>query len=159
MKIKRFLALIGIHIFIIMLICNCTPIRYVDTNPALTLKKDLREVSSSIVSVEIYYITPSVSIDIETNEEISDTVSELVLTEVKEFSTLENLDQIAYKYGWKDHINSVTLRIYPNHSHTHYYVYSARYFIINDDTNTSESNIDAYQTWNMEIVDLSTDNN
>jgi hypothetical protein len=158
MKMKRVLVSINI-IITILLLCSCTNSYIVDTNPALILKKDLKNISSSVISAEIYFIAPAVDIDVETNGEPPETVKESLLEKVKGFSTLENLDEIALKYGWKGHVWTISLNIYPNKSRTKYYLYTADYFKSSDATDTSESNIDAYKNWGGGTVDLTTKEN
>lgn len=83
-----------------------------------------------------------VSITKEPTQETLDTI----LEKVKSFTTVENMDEIARKVGWKQRVSQVYLRINTDKDDFIEHEYFSRYYktaVVED----REDNIDAYQTW------------
>lgn len=70
-----------------------------------------------------------------------------ILANVKQFSTIENITEIAKSVKWKSEIYEINLIIYSPSEEKPPIKYTASYFKTFDASNTSEENIDGYKTW------------
>jgi hypothetical protein len=133
--------------FIILLIVSgCSVTHKVNTKPIKALEKDLRGISETIESVKVTFTRPEVRFRINMSEEPTDEILDTLVTKVKTFSTEANMDLIAKKVNWPDHIWGVNLVINTDEDdQTVEHEYAAAYFKTSNDQ--SDENIDAYRTW------------
>lgn len=137
-----------IIIFLLTILTGCSITHRVNTDSSKALKKDLLKISEAVKSVEITFTRPAVTCRINMTGEPSPEELRSILARVKSFASVENLDEIARKVGWKDHIWRVYLTINTDdNEESAEHTYTAGYLKSSDQDDRSEDNIDAYQTW------------
>lgn len=73
---------------------------------------------------------------------------ESFLMELDEFSTVDNINEIACSVKWGLEISNIHLDInLDNNKKTIEHAYYARYFKTSDASDHSETNIEGYETW------------
>jgi hypothetical protein len=131
---------------ILLIVSGCSVTNKVNTQPIKALEKDLRGISETIKSVKVTFTRPEVRFRINMSEEPSDEILDTLVTKVKTFSTEANMDLIAKKVNWHDHIWTVNLVINTDEDdQTVEHEYTAAYYKTSNDQ--SDENIDAYKTW------------
>ena len=68
-------------------------------------------ISDAIKSVEISFRRPAVIYKVNMTKEPTQETLDTILGKVKSFTTVENMDEIARKVGWKQRVSQVYLRI------------------------------------------------
>jgi hypothetical protein len=134
-------------LFIISLIVSgCSVTHKVNTQPIKALEKDLKGISEAIKSIKVTFTRPEVRFRINMSEEPTDEILDKLVTKVKTFSTEANMDLIAKKVNWHDHIWTVNLAINTDDDDQNVeHEYTAAYYKTTNDQ--SVENIDAYRTW------------
>jgi len=131
---------------VLMTATGCSIEHNVSTNSSRAFKKDLMGISDAIKSVEISFRRPAVIYKVNMTKEPTQETLDTILGKVKSFTTVENMDEIARKVGWKQRVSQVYLRINTDKDDFIEHEYFSRYYktaVVED----REDNIDAYQTW------------
>lgn len=128
------------------ILSGCSVSSNVNTNSTNMLKKDLKAMSNSIKNVDVSFMRPQVTINIEMDENPQKETLNNVLEKVKKFTTVNNMDEIANKVGWKDHVWEVVLNVSTGKNKIEY-SYLTRYLKSANQSDQSKENIDAYKTW------------
>ncbi|MFK0522160.1 hypothetical protein ACINKY_08085 [Paenibacillus illinoisensis] len=82
------------------------------------------------------------------SEEPSKEELEFILTELDEFSTVDNINEIARSVKWGLEISNIYLDINTDQNkETIEHAYYARYFKTSDASDHSDTNIEGYETW------------
>ncbi|SFS72448.1 hypothetical protein [Paenibacillus sp. BC26] len=140
---------VGIMIIVIVLInSGCSVTHSVNTSSTVSLSNELKIEIPAIKNIKFTFTRPNLTINImmkedsPTEEKVHD-----ILAKVKQFSTIENINEIAKSVKWKSEIYDINLNIYSQSEKIAPIKYSASYFKTFDASNTSEENSDGYQTW------------
>lgn len=135
-------------IFIVLLIFTSCSITYpVNTKSTESLKKEIKSVSSTIKNVDVSFTRPQLTISVYFNYNTTPNEIETVLSKVKLFTSLKNMNEISHKVGWSGYIWEVNLFIFTyGNTTTPYVEYQASYYKTYDIDN-SPNNIDGYKTW------------
>lgn len=96
---------------VLMTVTGCSLEYNVSTNSASVFKKDLMEISDAIKSVEITFRCSAVIYKVNMTKEPTQETLDTILEKAKSFTTVENMDEIALKVGWKQRVSQVYLRI------------------------------------------------
>ncbi|WP_282940745.1 hypothetical protein [Paenibacillus sp. RC67] len=140
------LLLYCIFCVVIATISACSQTYSVTTASTTALKKELREMSEMITGFRCSFTRPQLTCRVAMSREPNEQLLESILVKVKAFSTLENLDEIARKVHWNDHVWRIRLLIETDRKASKpQYEYSAEYYRYNFDPRVQE--VDAYQTW------------
>lgn len=135
-------------LMVLMTISGCSIKHNVNTDSVKTFRKDLMEITHTIKSVDITFMRPSVTYKVNMTKEPTQEVLDAVLAKSKSFTTVDNMDKIAAKVRWQQHISRVYLRIDIDDDDAVEYEYSTSYYKTAR-VEDIEGNIDAYQTWNQ----------
>jgi hypothetical protein len=107
------------------------------------LKKEI----PAIQNIKYTFTRPDLTINIRMNDTPTEESVNSILDKVKQFSTIENINEIAKSVIWKSEISHINLIIYNQSEKKPTIKYIASYFKTSDASNTSEENIDGYKTW------------
>lgn len=140
--------LIAVLTGLLLLMMGCSTTHSVNIELTKNLTTDLKTLSPSIENVQFTFRRPNLycSIDMSKDPDIDEL--EAILTKMKEFSTVENINEIARSVNWGLEISNIYLDIHVNSDQkTIEYAYYARYFKTFDASDHSEANIEAYKIW------------
>lgn len=144
---KKILKLFSL-LSILILVSSCSVTDTVNTESTKALTQDLKEMSKSIKEVKFTFTRPELRIKINMKEEPSEETLDLILSDVKTFATVENVNEIAHSVGWELEVSDIQLVINGGKDKDSFeHVYFARYFKTFNASDYSKENIDAYQTW------------
>ena len=149
-SIKKYIKTCGIGTIIaliLLLTIGCSVTHAVKTSSTRSLTTELKEEVPAIKQVAYTFTRPNLTITINLKDNLSEEAEASVVDKVKQFSTDEtNISEIAESVNWNSEISNIYL-IIEHASEASSLRYSARYFKTYDASNTSEENIDGYQTW------------
>ncbi|WP_028547352.1 hypothetical protein [Paenibacillus sp. UNC451MF] len=132
----------------IVTIAACSQTYQVTTASTKALNQELREMSSTITLFRCSFTRPQLTCRVALSREPDEQLIDSLLVKVKAFSTLDNLDEIARKVHWNDHIWTIRLVVGTDRDvQTTQYEYSASYYRYHIDHSIQE--VDAYQTWSL----------
>ncbi|GIP53318.1 hypothetical protein J42TS3_23530 [Paenibacillus vini] len=139
---------IPIIICFLLLLAGCSTTHSIDTSSTRTLKKDLKDLSPSIKRVQFTFTRPNLFCRIDMRNEPSTEELESILAEFKEFSTMDNMNEIARSVKWGLEISEIHVDINTDQDKkTIEHAYYARYFKTFDASDHSEANIEGYRIW------------
>ncbi|WP_435921115.1 hypothetical protein [Paenibacillus sp. DYY-L-2] len=140
--------LIAILICFLIFLAGCSTTHRIETDSTKELTKDLKELSPSIGRVQFTFTRPNLFCRIDMSKEPSKEELESILTEIKKFSTIDNLNEIARSIKWGLEISNIYLDINTDEDKkTIEHAYYARYFKTFDASDHSETNIEGYKLW------------
>lgn len=140
--------LIAILICFLLFLAGCSTTYSVNTSSTKELTKELKELSSSIERVKFTFTRPNLFCRIDMSEEPSKEELESILTEIKKFSTIDNMNEIARSIKWGLDIANIYLDMNTDKDkQTIEHAYYARYFKTSDASDHSETNIEGYSIW------------
>ncbi len=141
--------LIAILICLLLFSAGCSITHNVNTVSIKELTQDLKELSPSIERVQFKFTRPNLYCRIDMSKEPSKEELESILTGIKEFSTVNNINEIARSFKWGLEISNIYLDINTDENQkTIEHAYYARYFKTFDTSDYSETNIEGYKIWN-----------
>ncbi len=144
---KLLLGLIIVFVAVTMII-GCSVTHSVNTKSTKTLEEDLEEISKSIENVKFTFTRPDLLISIDISEDPSRDDIQLILSKVKTFATVDNMNEIARSVKWNLEISEIRLVINSDEGNQAIkHAYFARYFKTFDASDKSKENIDGYKTW------------
>lgn len=133
-------------LFTILIGCSVT--HSVNTQSTKQLTKELKETTDSIRNVTFAFTRPNLFLDIALKEKPSKEMLDSMMAKVKAFATVDNMNEIAQSVNWHLEVSEIHLTIHADRDHQRIvHTYLARYFKTSDASDTSQENIDAYQTW------------
>ncbi|NEW08997.1 hypothetical protein GK047_23675 [Paenibacillus sp. SYP-B3998] len=146
---------IAFRLFIFLIICTmtigCSVSHTVSTKPTKSLAEDLKQISKSIRNVKFTFTRPDLFIDIKLTEVPSKEILDSILSNVKAFATVDNMNEVAQSVKWDLEVSEIHLAVNGDKDHqTIKHAYFARYFKTSDASDKSKENIDGYQTWIIE---------
>lgn len=140
--------------WIVILVCfllfatGCSTTHNINTDTTKELTKSLKELSPSIERVQFTFTRPNLSCRIDMRNEPSKEELESILMEMDEFSTVDNINEIARSVKWGLEISNIYLDINTDQNKkTIEHAYYARYFKTSDASDHSDTNIEGYGTW------------
>lgn len=139
--------LVTLICFLLLLTGRSTTHR-INTDSTKELTKNLKALSSSIEKVQCTFTRPNLFYRIDMNKEPSKEELELILGEIKTFSTEDNINEIARSVKWGVEISKIYLDINTDEDkETIEHTYYARYFKTSNASDYSETNMERYQIW------------
>lgn len=140
--------LIAILLCLLLFSAGCSKTHSVNTASTKELTKELKVLSPSIERVQFIFTRPNLYCRIDMSKEPSKEELESILTGVKEFTTIDNINEIARSLKWGLEISHIYLDINTDEDRkTIEHAYYARYFKTFDASDYSESNIEGYKIW------------
>lgn len=140
--------LISIFFCFLLFSTGCSTTRSVNTDSIKKFTKDLKGLSPTIEKVQFTFTRPNLYCRIDMNKELGKEELESILTEIKEFSTIDNINEIASSVKWGLEISNIYLDINSDKDHkTIEHAYYAKYFKTSDASDYSETNIESYKIW------------
>ena len=143
---KKPLLICLLMIMVIFLLSACSVRHRVSNTASREYSKEVLTIDN-IEKVQIYFLRPSVHIDVYISEELNADNEKLLLELTKEYVIVENMEVIARAVGWNDVIWSAVLEIRSVKEDLRLKVYEADYFKTTHADDHPEENIDAYKTW------------
>ncbi|RED58526.1 hypothetical protein [Cohnella lupini] len=134
-------------LIILCAILGCSVRHSVLTSATSSLSKSLKNEVPTVHSVQFHFTRPEFTISVKTSEALSEGVRDSILERVKQFTTINHMNEVARSVKWKSPISNVNLVIYNDSKSEPAAVYSTSYFKTFDASDTSEENIDGYVTW------------
>ncbi|WP_434751570.1 hypothetical protein [Paenibacillus amylolyticus] len=140
--------LIALLIGVLLLITGCSTTHKVNTDSTKELTKELKELSPSIEKVQFTFTRPNLTYRIDMSEEPSKEELDSILTEIKKFTTVDNMNEIARSVKWGLEISEIYLDLNTDeNTETIEHTYYARYFKTSDASDYSDTNIEGYNIW------------
>lgn len=140
--------LIVILICFLLLLAGCSTTHRINTDSTKELTKDLKDLSPSIGRVQFTFTRPNLFCSIDMSKEPSNEELKSILTEIENFSTIDNMNEIARSVKWGLEIANIYLDINTDEDKaTIEHAYYARYFKTFDASDHSETNIEGYRIW------------
>ena len=140
--------LIPLLIGILLLITGCSTTHKINTDSTKELTKELKELSPLIERVQFTFTRPNLYYRIDMSKEPSKEELEAILTEIKRFTSVDNMNEIARSVKWGLEISKIYLDINTDEDKkTIEHAYYARYFKTSNASDYSETNIEGYKIW------------
>lgn len=140
--------LIAVLICFLLFSIGCSTAHRVNTDSTKELTKELKGLSPIIEKVQFTFKRPNLHFRIDMSKEPNKELLESILTSIKDFSTIDNMNEIARSVKWGLEISNIYLDINTDKDHKSIeHAYYARYFKTFDASDYSESNIEAYRIW------------
>lgn len=129
-------------------VSGCSVTHTVNTRSTKALAKELKQISKTVENVKFTFTRPNLLIKINMTKEPGLEILDSILSNVKTFATVDNMNDIARSVKWDLEVSEIHLAINSDKDNqTIEHAYLARYFKTYDASDHSKNNIDAYHTW------------
>lgn len=133
---------------LLLLTTGCSTTHKIDTDLTKDLTRDLKQLSPLIEKVQFTFTRPDLTYRIDMSNEPSKEELESILTVIKEFTTVDNMKEMARSVKWGLEISNVYLDVNTDtNKETIEHSYHARYFKTSNASDHSETNIEGYSIW------------
>ncbi|MGQ8874405.1 hypothetical protein [Paenibacillus sp. TSA_86.1] len=140
--------LIVVFIGVVLLLTGCSTTHKIHTDSTKELTKELKKLSPSIEKVQFTFTRPNLTYRVDMSQEPSKKELDSILTEIKKFTTVDNMNEIARSIKWGLEISKIYLNLNTDeNTETIEHSYYARYFKTSDASDYSDMNIEGYNIW------------
>jgi|GEM_PF-4227598 len=143
----RYFKLAIISMLLLAFTVGCSTSHSVQTASTKALTTALNDELTSIEHISYSFTRPDLTIHVRLNEALNLYNEEVILYHVKQFASVENLNEIAKSVKWGLEISEIHLNIYEPSIKKPVSQYYTKYFNTYDASNYSIENIDGYNTW------------